>query len=84
LGVPALIPSNAGAVNRRIPRSKRVQLDTMDRVRRELSRLYVAARDGERDVADASKLGNMLGLIGRIIEGTSLEERLARLEAGRG
>src|SRR5688500_7543745 len=68
---------------RHSPRRSRARLDTLVRVRRELTRIYTAARDGERDVADASKLGNLLGLLGRMIEGGELERRIEALEARR-
>ena len=68
--------------NNRLPHvpHRRPRLDNMQRVRRELTRIYLEARDGERDVSDASKLGNMLSLLGRLIEGGDLERRLEALE----
>ena len=66
MGVPVPLPSKDGAASRRGPRAKRVQLDSMDRVRRELARIYVAARDGELDTQDFSRLANGLSLGGRI------------------
>ena len=62
----------------------RARLDTLPRVRRELARIYAEARDGKRDVAAASKLGHMLAILGRLIEGAELEERIARVEAALG
>jgi hypothetical protein len=56
------------------------RLDTVGRVRRELVKLYKAARRGELDIADASKLGNLLFLAARLLEGQELEARVARLE----
>jgi hypothetical protein len=58
----------------------RLRLDTLDRVRRELVKVYRDARDGKRDVSDASKLGHLLVAIGRLIEGSDLERRLEALE----
>jgi hypothetical protein len=43
-------------------------------------RIYREARDGKRDVGDASKLAHILALIGRILEGSDLEKRIAALE----
>ena len=57
------------------------RLDSLDKVRREAARLYNQARRGEISASDASKLGNLLALIGRLIEGGELERRLAALEA---
>lgn len=45
-----------------------------------MSALYAEAKHGGRDVADASKLANMLALIGRIIEGGAVERRVEELE----
>jgi hypothetical protein len=65
------------------PRRCRLRLDTMDRVRRELARLYRDGRDGERDTQDVSRLANVLAIIGRMIEGSDLEKRIAALEVAR-
>jgi hypothetical protein len=45
-----------------------------------VARVYLAARDGERDVADASRLANMLSIIARTLEGAELERRIGALE----
>ena len=58
----------------------RVRLDSLARIRREMAQLYAEAKHGRREVADASKLANMLALIARIIEGGELEQRLEVLE----
>jgi hypothetical protein len=84
LGVPVPLSSNAAAASRAAPRSKRIQLDTMDRVRRELARIYVAARDGELDTQDFSRLANGLSILGRLVEGGNLEKRVEALEGARG
>ena len=84
LGVPRLLPSKDGAASRRSPRAKRIQLDSMDRVRRELARIYVAARDGELDTQDFSRLANGLSILGRLVEGGEIERRLEALESARG
>jgi hypothetical protein len=62
----------------------RVRLDTMLRLRREMARIYVEARDGRRPVSDAARLAYMLSTIGRTIESCELEDRLAALEAKNG
>ena len=62
-------------------RPSRLRLDTVDRVRRELVRLYKEGRDGKRDTQDVSRLANVLALIARMIEGGQLEARIAALEA---
>src|SRR3954447_13193089 len=58
----------------------RARLDTMVRVRRELARVYREARVGAIDVADASKLANILQIMGRMIETSEVEARLDVLE----
>src|SRR5689334_5109480 len=62
------------------PPPPRGRLDTMARVRRELARVYREARAGGLDVADASKLANILQIMGRMIETSEVEARLAALE----
>jgi hypothetical protein len=55
-------------------------LNTIDRVRGELARLYREGKAGTRDVNDVSKLANVLAILGRLIEGAELEARIDRLE----
>ena len=62
------------------PPPPRARLDTMARVRRELARVYREARAGTLDVADASKLANILQIMGRMIETSEVEARLDALE----
>ena len=49
-------------------------------MRRELARLYGEARAGTLAVGDASKLANVLQILGRMIETGDLEVRLEELE----
>jgi hypothetical protein len=65
------------------PRGRsRLRLDSLDRVRREMAKLYrAAAYDRTRDVNDASKLGHLLTMIARILEASDLERRVQALEA---
>lgn len=62
-------------------RRVRVKLDTVTDARKAMSKLYREARSGKIDIADASKLANILMLIGRMIEGSDFERRLEALEA---
>ena len=71
-------PHPQGQTYRRV----RVKLDTVTDARKEMSKLYREARAGKIDIADASKLANILMLIGRMIEGSDFERRLEALEAG--
>jgi hypothetical protein len=64
------------------PRGRcRLRLDSLDRVRREMAKLYrAAAYERTRDVNDASKLGHLLTMIARILEASDLERRVVALE----
>ena len=55
-------------------------LKTMEQVRQELSKVYRASRNGAIDISDASKLANILALVGRVIEGSTVESRIKALE----
>jgi hypothetical protein len=63
---------------------KRTPLKTAENVRAELARLYRQARAGSIEVGDASKLGNLLQVLGRMIETSDLEKRLEKLEEKNG
>ena len=56
------------------------RLHNMAGVRRELARVYREARKGVLSVADAAKLGNLLAILARIIETSTLETRVKALE----
>lgn len=58
----------------------RVPLKTIDDVKAELARLYREGKAGRRDIADVSKLANVLSILGRMIEGVDLAARLEALE----
>ena len=58
----------------------RLRLNTIDDVKKELGRLYREARAGEVETHEASKMANMLAILGRIIEGADLEERMDVIE----
>jgi hypothetical protein len=62
------------------PRRIRVKLETVQDARKEMSKVYREARSGKVDISDASKLANILMLIGRMIESSDLEKRIAALE----
>ncbi len=62
-----------------LPR-RRIKLDSMQRVRLEMTAVYREARDGKRPVGDAARLVFMLTQIGRMIEGADLERRIEQLE----
>jgi hypothetical protein len=52
----------------------------MERVRSEMVRLYQEGKHGRREVQDVSRLAKVLTQIGRLIEGSDVERRLAALE----
>lgn len=59
----------------------RLRLATIDDVKTELARLYREVKAGTRETTDGSRMANMLLILGRLIEGSDLEKRLAALEA---
>ncbi len=62
------------------PTRRHRPLKTMEQVRQELSKVYRASRDKSIEIGDASKLANILSLIGRVIEGSTVESRIKALE----
>lgn len=62
------------------PPRMRLKLKTIDDVKMEMARLYREGKAGTRDVADVSRLANVLALLGRLIEGSDIERRLAAIE----
>jgi hypothetical protein len=62
------------------PPRLRLKLATADDVRRELARLYREGKSGQRDVADVSRLANVLNILSRCIEAGDLERRIGELE----
>lgn len=60
----------------------RAKLDSVTDARKEMVKLYREARARKIDLQDASRLANILMLIGRIIEGSDFERRQEALEAG--
>lgn len=72
---------NDGAESGRTPGTRLVlRLDTGVRIRREMARLYRSARPLAADVADHSRLANMLAILHRMHESGELEQRIERLE----
>lgn len=75
-----LTPAPAAA---KPPRRKafRAKLNTVRDVQNQIARLYREARSGTIKVEDASRLANVLAILGRMIEGGDVEDRIAALEA---
>lgn len=61
-------------------RRKHIRLVTVDDVRAEMAKLYRAAKAGEIATQDATRYTYMLATLGRLIEVSDLEKRLAALE----
>ena len=61
-------------------RSQRAKLQTVSDVSHELGRLYRGARSGKIDVADASRLANLLSILARILGDSEIEKRIEALE----
>lgn len=59
----------------------RARLNTIRDVQSQLARLYREARSGTIKVEDASRLANILAILGRMIGDSDLEARIAELEA---
>ena len=62
------------------PGRLRLKLATADDVRRELGRIYREGKSGQRDIADVSRLANVLQILNRCIEAGDLERRIEALE----
>jgi hypothetical protein len=56
------------------------RLDTLARVRLEMTRLYREARTGKLDSQEATRLAFILQSIARLIEGGDFERRLDEIE----
>src|SRR5574340_1156591 len=62
----------------------RLDLSSIDAVRREMARLYREAKAGNIATADASRLAFILSQVAKLIEVGTLESRLSALENGGG
>ena len=62
------------------PAKGSIALTKMAHIRTELASLYREARTGKIDLSDATKLTFMLQVLGKIIEGGELEQRIEALE----
>lgn len=75
------VPSkSAGSEPSPPSRVVRAKLDTIGDVKAQLARLFREARGGRIATQDATRLASILALLGRMIEGSDLEARLAALE----
>lgn len=89
-GWPSLAPSNSDKpvtgttsiihVLPTPPKKKFIRLGTLRQVRFELADIYRAARNGQIDASDATKLTYILQVIGNMIVEGQLESRVENLE----
>lgn len=62
------------------PRRRKPQLDRLEGVRVEMSRVYRDVESGKRDSQEGARLVYMLTQIAKVLELTEIERRLASLE----
>ena len=62
------------------PTRRKPQLDRLEGVRVEMSRVYREMESGKRDTQDGSRLVYVLTQIAKVLELTEIERRLIRLE----
>lgn len=83
-GAPASSPPVGKGPNcdapRKSYRSHRAKLTSVRDVSAELAKLYREARAGKIETADASRLGNLLAIVARILSDSELEARIEALE----
>ncbi len=78
----ATAPTAGGKSQGATPGGKRaIRLKSLNDVRVEMSRVYSDARRNQIPTDQASKLVFILSQAGRVIEGSTLEDRLKALEA---
>jgi hypothetical protein len=66
------------------PSPRRINLDSLENVRREVARLYREARSGLLPLTDATRLAFLLQVLAKLHEVTTLEKRIDALEAAHG
>ena len=74
---PVTIDATSGA---RIPAPSKIKLNELEDVRREMARVYREARSGKMDASEAGRFAYILTGIGKLIEATEIEKRLAQME----
>lgn len=62
------------------PTRLRVRLNTIDDVKKEMARLYREARAKKVDSQDASRMANMLSILGRLIEGSEIQQQIDEIK----
>ena len=74
-------PSTFDQSGKEVRPSPRLNLTTIEDVRRELARVYRDARSGKIEASNATRLAYILDLMRKMIETSDLEKRIAALEA---
>tara|TARA_B100000315_G_scaffold117171_1_gene107424 strand:- start:175 stop:480 length:306 start_codon:yes stop_codon:yes gene_type:complete len=75
------LPETVGYEGEILPRIPRPgALNSLTRVRRELSRVYRDARQGRLETSELGRYAYALNILSKIVEAESLEERLASIE----
>jgi hypothetical protein len=74
---PATIDGASGTCT---PTPPKIKLNELEDVRREMARVYREARAGRMDTSEAGRLAYILTGIGKLIEATEIEKRLAQME----
>jgi hypothetical protein len=62
------------------PTPVKIKLNALEDVRREMASVYREARAGRMDTSEAGRLAYILTGIGKLIEATEIEKRLAQME----
>ena len=74
---PVTIDGTSGTCTRTPPK---IKLNALEDVRREMASVYREARAGRMDASEAGRLAYILTGIGKLIEATEIEKRLAQME----
>lgn len=74
---PVTIDATSGTAT---PTPRKIKLNTLEDVRREMAAVYREARGGRIDTSEAGRLAYILTNIGKLIEATEIEQRLLQLE----
>jgi hypothetical protein len=74
---PVTIDGTSGTCT---PTPAKIKLNELEDVRREMARVYREARGGKIDSSEAGRLAYILTGIGKLIEATEIEKRLAQME----
>ena len=61
--------------------ARTIHLQTLDDVRVEMARVYRAMAGGQLAISDGTRLTYSLSLLGKAIEASAIEERIAALES---